>query len=144
LPEENVRRFRNRLRGMRDRYRAGSIDLVDVECRVNAWIGHASQADTWRLRHAIFRGGMFDPVRSDLPSGPGALTGSLAGPDLGAFSAADPGTTNPGTCARRIATGTKPATETTTTGFGLPARPSAGTGASKEAPGVRRGVQGRP
>ena len=36
--------------------------------RVSAWIAHAAWADTRGLRHAIFRGGMFDP---DLrPTGP--------------------------------------------------------------------------
>ena len=63
LPEANVRRFRNRLRGLRDRWRAGSIDTASVAARVQAWIAHAEHADTWRLRHAIFRDGWFDPVR---------------------------------------------------------------------------------
>jgi len=62
LPEANVRRFRNRLRGMRDRYRSGTIAMDAVEQRVRAWIGHAAFADTWRLRQAIFRGGVFDPA----------------------------------------------------------------------------------
>ncbi len=63
LPEAKVRRFRNRLRGMRDRWRAGTIEPVEVRQRVQAWIGHAAFADTWRLRHAIFRGRAFDPAR---------------------------------------------------------------------------------
>lgn len=63
LPEANVRRFRNRLRGLRDRWRAGTVGLAEVERRVGAWIAHAEHADTWRLRRAIFRGGMFDPAR---------------------------------------------------------------------------------
>lgn len=61
LPDENVRRFRNRLRGMRDRYRAGTIAPDEVVARVNGWVGHALHADTWHLRHNIFRGGWFDP-----------------------------------------------------------------------------------
>ena len=61
LPEDNVRRFRNRLRGLRDQYRAGTIGLGDAEPRIRAWIAHAENANTWRLRHAIFRGGRFDP-----------------------------------------------------------------------------------
>ena len=64
LPEDNVRRFRNRLRGLRDQWRAGSIDIDDVDAPVRAWIGHAEHADTWRLRHAIFRGGRFDPAEA--------------------------------------------------------------------------------
>jgi hypothetical protein len=63
LPEENVRRFRNRLRGLRDRWRAGTIDAAGVTARIGAWIAHAEHANTWRLRHSIFRGGIFDPAR---------------------------------------------------------------------------------
>jgi RNA-directed DNA polymerase len=62
LPEDNVKRFRNRLRGLRDRWRTGTIGFDDVKARVGAWIAHAEHADTWRLRHAIFRGGRFDPA----------------------------------------------------------------------------------
>ena len=62
LPEDNVRRFRNRLRGLRDQWRVGTIWFGDVNARVGAWIAHAGHADTWRLRHAIFRGCRFDPA----------------------------------------------------------------------------------
>ncbi|MGF1548759.1 MAG: hypothetical protein ACFCUG_15695 [Thiotrichales bacterium] len=58
LPADNVRRFRNRLRG----WRAGTVADSAVEGRVGAWIAHAAHADTWRLRHDIFRGGWFDSV----------------------------------------------------------------------------------
>jgi RNA-directed DNA polymerase len=64
LPEDNLRRFRNRLRGLRDRLRVGTIGLDDIDARVKAWIAHAEHADTWRLRHAIFRGGRFDPANA--------------------------------------------------------------------------------
>lgn len=62
LPESNVTRFRNRLRGMRDRWKAGTIGPVTVQAQVGSWIAHAEHANTWHLRHAIFRGGAFDPV----------------------------------------------------------------------------------
>jgi len=65
LPEDNVRRFRNRLRGLRDRWRHGSVEQSEILCRVNAWIAHARHADTERLRHALFRGGWFDPLWGD-------------------------------------------------------------------------------
>src|SRR5215467_10487090 len=61
LPEENVRRFRNRWCGLRDGIRAGSIDGDQAAQRIRSWIAHAEHADTWRLRHAIFCGGRFDP-----------------------------------------------------------------------------------
>jgi hypothetical protein len=64
LPEDNVRRFRNRLRGLRDRWRAGTIRLGAVDTCVGAWIAHAEHANTWRLRHAIFWGGLFDPANA--------------------------------------------------------------------------------
>ena len=52
-----MRRFRNRLRGLRDRWRAGTVGRAEVEQRVTAWVAHAAHADTWRLRRAIFRDG---------------------------------------------------------------------------------------
>ncbi len=68
LPEDNLRRFRNRLRGLRDRWRAGTASSDEIQQRVGSWIAHAGHADTWRLRHALFRGGWFDPLRE--PDGP--------------------------------------------------------------------------
>ena len=115
LPEGNVRRFRNRLRGLRDRWRQGRVEPDEVQQRVNAWVAHASHADTWRLRRAIFRGGWFDPSREP------------DRPPVG-FCAAVPGTTTRGTSVRRTATGTKPETATTTTVSVLPARSSVGAG----------------
>ncbi len=72
LPEANVRRFRNRLRSLRDRWRSHAVDPMEVRARIEAWIAHAAHADTWRLRHAIFRGGVFDPAREPgrLPAAP--------------------------------------------------------------------------
>ena len=130
LPEENVRRFRNRLRGLRDRWRAGTVTRGEVEQRVNSWVAHASHADTWRLRHSIFRAGWFDPARE--PGHPPAV----------ACSAAVPGTTPRGTSAPRTGTGTPPTTGTTTTGSVLPARSRAGTGVLTGPPGVPPSVQG--
>ena len=34
LPDDNVRRFRNRLRSLRDRWRSGTVEVVEVEQRV--------------------------------------------------------------------------------------------------------------
>lgn len=132
LLPENVARFRNRLRGLRDRWRAGTIDRAAVERRVGAWIAHAEHADTWRLRRAIFPDGWFSPGR---PRQPGL-------PPVGGFCAAVPGTTIRGTFAPPIATGTSPTTGTPTTAFGLPARPPARAAAFTEAAGVPGGVQG--
>ena len=59
LPEDNVARFRNRLRGLRDRWRADAVARDEVEAKIRAWIAHANHANTWRLRAAIFDGGWF-------------------------------------------------------------------------------------
>ena len=131
LPEVNVRRFRNRLRGLRDRWRQGNVTRREVEWRVQAWVAHASHAHSWRLRQEIFRGGWFDPSRE--PDRPPA----------GAWCAAVPGTTNRGTSVPPTATGTTQGTATTTWVSELPARSEAGTGGLKGPPGVPASVQGR-
>lgn len=77
LPEDNLRRFRNRLRGLRDRWKAGSVDVVEVQQRVSSWIAHAAHADTWRLRHALFGGGWFDPLESSSPKPDGLPVGRV-------------------------------------------------------------------
>jgi retron-type reverse transcriptase len=66
LPEYNVARFRNRLRGLRDRWRAGRVTLDEVEAKIGAWIAHASHADTFRLRRAIFEGTRYEPWPGDV------------------------------------------------------------------------------
>ncbi len=136
LPEENVRRFRNRLRGLRDRWRAGTVARGEVEQRVGAWVAHAAHADTWRLRRAIFRDGWFAP-RGRRSRGPGR-------PPAAVWSAAAPGTTTVRSIsAPARATGTAPAIGIRTAVSALRARPEAGAGAATAAPGARAGVQGR-
>jgi RNA-directed DNA polymerase len=126
LPEASVIRFRGRLRGLRDRWRAGTIDIRGAAARIQAWIAHARFADTWRLRHALFRGGWFDPARRpDRPL-------------LRASSAAAPGTTIPGTIARAPGTGTIPGTGTRTSVSVWPARLHARTGRVTDRPGAPR------
>jgi RNA-directed DNA polymerase len=61
LPPANVRRFRNRLNSLRDRWCSGAVDETLVRQRVGAWIAHAQHAQTWRLRQAMFKGGWFAP-----------------------------------------------------------------------------------
>ena len=59
LPDDNVARFRNRLRGLRDRWRAGTLDADRIAGHVIAWIAHARHGSTWRLRRAMLGGGWF-------------------------------------------------------------------------------------
>jgi retron-type reverse transcriptase len=54
LPEDNVRRFRNRLRGLADMRKARTMELEEETERIRAWVAHAAHANTWRLRSAIF------------------------------------------------------------------------------------------
>ncbi len=133
LPEDNVRRFRNRLRGLRDRWRSGSASELQIQSRVRAWIAHAEHARTWRLRHAIFKHGWFDPARCLKPERP----------PVSVLFAAVPGITNHRTSARPTATGTTPRTGTTISVSVLPARFTARTGGFTDPPGVHRSVQGR-
>ncbi|MXX98656.1 MAG: hypothetical protein F4Y58_01940 [Gammaproteobacteria bacterium] len=102
------------MRKLREACRAGLVSCADVKQRVSSWIAHAEHANTWRLRQAIFRDGLFDPSRD--PDRP---------PECACCVAA-PGTTTRGTYAPLIATGTTQGTATTTTGFVLPARLQAG------------------
>lgn len=50
LPPDNVFRFRRRLRKLQDRYARNAVGKAEVVCRVQSWLGHACQADTYSLR----------------------------------------------------------------------------------------------
>jgi hypothetical protein len=53
LAAENVYRFRRLLRKLADRYFRHEIDWPQVRTRLTSWCGHASQADTLRLRERL-------------------------------------------------------------------------------------------
>ena len=83
LPEANVRRFRGRLRSMRDRVRAGTTTPEEARPRIASWVAHARHANTRRLRRALLGGGPFDPAAPRLsghPAAPPGWRGSLTGP----------------------------------------------------------------
>jgi retron-type reverse transcriptase len=134
LPEDNVRRFRNRLRGLRDRWRTQTVTRDEIYRRVGSWIAHAAHAQTWRLRYSIFRAGWFDPFNR------GALKPDEAHAAGGSCGAA-PGTTNQRTPVQQTATGTSLNTGTTTTASESPVRLQSGAGVAKAAPGVFGSVQ---
>jgi len=46
LPEDNVERLRLRLRSLRDRWSAGTVEVPEVRQRLGAWIAHARHADS--------------------------------------------------------------------------------------------------
>jgi retron-type reverse transcriptase len=54
LVKENVWRFRRRLRRLQRLYAQRQIGLDEARRRIVSWIGHARQADTWRLRSRLF------------------------------------------------------------------------------------------
>jgi retron-type reverse transcriptase len=54
LAKDNVWRFRRRLRAMQKQYAHGQLSRADACCRIMSWIGHARQADTYRLRERLF------------------------------------------------------------------------------------------
>ena len=140
LPEENVRRFRNRLRGMRDRYRHGTLDKEDAIRRVRSWVAHAEHANTWRLRQSIFRASQLrDAGKPSTRERDGATSRSTGpGHPPTAFCAAALGTTNPGTSAPRTATGTPPPNGTTTAVSVWLARSTVGIGGLKGPTGEQR------
>lgn len=53
LAKANVFRFRRRLRCLQKRYEARLIELRDAWPHIMSWMGHACQADTFRLRERL-------------------------------------------------------------------------------------------
>ncbi len=54
LVKENVRQFRRRVRQMQRDYAAWRVSFAAVHQRLMSWIGHARQANTYRLRCDLF------------------------------------------------------------------------------------------
>ena len=54
LVSANVRRCRRRIRQMQREYAAGHVSFAAIYQRIMSWIGHARQANTYRLRTALF------------------------------------------------------------------------------------------
>jgi len=65
LRKDNSLRFKARLKSLARLYGEGKIDWLEINPRVQSWIGHAKHADTWGLRRAIF---------NDIPFSRGALS----------------------------------------------------------------------
>jgi len=133
LPDDNVARFRNRLRGLRDQWSAGAIELDHVEPRVRAWIAHAENAQTWRLRQSIFGGGRFDPRNPEAWTAPCRRV--LRG-----------GSWNNNPQNLRAANRNRNPTDNRNNniGFRVGSTLSAGAGATKVSPGEHSSVQDRP
>lgn len=132
LPESNVRRFRNRLRGLRDQWKSGAIQAEVIEQRVQSWIAHAEHANTWRLRRTLFRGGWFDPAREpDCPLVGRALRG-------GSWN------NNSNNARASYRNNNEPAKRNNNNGFRLASRPSnAGVAMFTDISSVPEGVHGQ-
>lgn len=62
LREDSVKRIKRRLKGLEKAYSEGLIEMPEVRQRIMSWIGHASHADSYRIREkvlgkAVFRRG---------------------------------------------------------------------------------------
>ncbi|MFN8303347.1 MAG: reverse transcriptase domain-containing protein [Saprospiraceae bacterium] len=55
LRRQNVQRFYKRLRRRLKDFSADELPPEKLEAQLNSWMGHARQADTWRLRNNIRR-----------------------------------------------------------------------------------------
>ena len=54
LRSKNVRRFRKKLKKLEFQLKTGTINRQYFESSINSWIGHASHADSFRLRQKLF------------------------------------------------------------------------------------------
>jgi retron-type reverse transcriptase len=56
LQEDNVKRFARRLRDFQEAYKAKEMTPGEIRQRLNSWLGHAEQANTFRLRRHLLDG----------------------------------------------------------------------------------------
>jgi retron-type reverse transcriptase len=56
LPEDGLTRARNRLRGVKDRLKAGTISDAEARAKVQAWRAHADFAHAEHLQRAMLKG----------------------------------------------------------------------------------------
>ena len=55
LKKQNVRRFTRRLKKRHDLLLTGDISQTEFDASLAGWLGHAKQANTWRLRQGLER-----------------------------------------------------------------------------------------
>jgi len=60
LKKINIRRFYKKLKRKTYNLKNGKQNTSDLEASLNAWVGHAIQADTHRLREKIKRKIVFE------------------------------------------------------------------------------------
>ena len=54
LRKRSVKQMRRKLKALGARYEAGEVDVETISAVVASWVGHASHADTYRLRCRVF------------------------------------------------------------------------------------------
>lgn len=70
LRSKNVRRFKKRLKKLTAQLENGKITREYFESSINSWIGHASHADSFKLRQKLFASPnlqAFSPIPSSVP-----------------------------------------------------------------------------
>ena len=55
LRKSSVKRIKTKLKKHRKQYALGEIKLIDINQNIQSWLGHASHADTYNLKRALFR-----------------------------------------------------------------------------------------
>jgi hypothetical protein len=61
LKTRNARAFAARLRDLQAAVAAGQMPLEEATRRIQGWVAHAKQADSWALRRAILQNATFTP-----------------------------------------------------------------------------------
>jgi retron-type reverse transcriptase len=67
LVQENIRRFRRRLRQMQRDYAGWRLSFAEIHRRIVSWIGHARQANTYRLRCQLLPTIVFQRATTERP-----------------------------------------------------------------------------
>jgi hypothetical protein len=65
LKRENVVRFRKRMKRFQMLYKSSSAEWAHINRSVQSWIGHASHADTVRLRKLLLKDIVFQKGKGD-------------------------------------------------------------------------------
>ncbi|MDY0163599.1 hypothetical protein, partial [Desulfobotulus sp.] len=59
LRRDSVKRMRSRLKMMQKQYARGEVGMSGVRQRLNSWLGHASHADSYRIRKKLIEQAVF-------------------------------------------------------------------------------------
>ena len=54
LRKRSVKTMKRKLKVYKKKYETGQIELEEINCSIQSWLGHAKHADTYRLRKKMF------------------------------------------------------------------------------------------